>query len=130
MKSHCPTNYALEHFGDRWTLLIVRDMFFKQYRYFADFLSCEEGISTSVLTERLRAMEKSGLIVAEKDSDGRRQRYVLTQKGWDLGRIMLEINRWSGKHDKNTEAPAAHLQRIESDFETLLNSYHDQSNAD
>lgn len=123
LRSHCPTNYALEHFGDRWTLLVIREMLFFGRTYYRDFLNAQEGISTNILATRLRQMEAGGLIERRAASDARRVRYVLTDKGIDLARIMVEINRWSAKHDPDTDVPAGHAALIERDFEGLVESY-------
>ncbi|KCV83607.1 HxlR family transcriptional regulator [Actibacterium atlanticum] len=120
-RSHCPTNYALEHFGDRWTLLIIRDLLFLEKQYFREFLSGEEAISTNILSDRLKKMEKDGLIAHRSDpADARRQVYLLTDKGIDLARIMVEINRWSAKHDPFTDVPPDYARRVEEDFESVI----------
>ena len=80
-RSDCPTNYALEHFGDRWTLLIIREMLYFGKTHYGDFLSGEEGIATNTLATRLKKMEDDGLISAGQDRDARRVRYTLTDKG-------------------------------------------------
>ncbi|MEP3297696.1 MAG: helix-turn-helix domain-containing protein [Pseudoruegeria sp.] len=126
-RSDCPTNYAVEHFGDRWTLLLIRDLLFHGKSYYQEFLSDEEGISTNILAARLKKMEADGLILRQKARDGRRIRYVLTDKGIDLARIMVEINRWSAKYDPDTGVPADHSQKIKDDFEGLITDY--QRNA-
>lgn len=122
-RSNCPTNFALEHFGDRWTLLVIREMLFFGRSYYGDFLSAEEGISTNILATRLKQMETDGLIERRQATDARRVRYVLTEKSIDLARIMVEINRWSAKHDPDTGVPADYATRIEQDFEGLIAQY-------
>ena len=122
-RSDCPTNFALEHFGDRWTLLIVREMLFFGKTHYGDFLSAEEGISTNILASRLKKMETDGLIRASKASDARRVHYSLTDMGVDLVRIMVEINRWSAKYDPATGVPTDHVAHIERDFETVVAEY-------
>ncbi len=122
-RSHCPTNYAVEHFGDRWTLLVIRDLLFHQKRYFQDFLKGEEGISTNILATRLRKMEQDGLIARANDDDGRRVQYSLTTKGADLVRIMVEINRWSAKHDPETDVPPSYSKRMKDDFEAVITDH-------
>ena len=119
-RSTCPIDYALEIFGDRWTLLVVRDLLFSGKRYFREFLESPEGIATNVLSERLRRLEAWGLISRREDPENRRQVvYSLTDKGLDLTPALLEIIRWSGKHDADTGAPASFLRRIEKDREGM-----------
>ena len=122
-RSDCPTNFGLEHFGDRWTLLIVREMLFFGKVHYGDFLSAEEGISTNILAARLKKMEADGLIRSTQDTDARRVHYSLTDKGIDLVRIMVEINRWSAKYDPDTGVTTDHAARIEDDFENLVSEY-------
>jgi len=122
-RSDCPTNYGLEHFGDRWTLLIIREMLYFGKTHYGDFLSAEEGISTNILATRLKKMESDGLITQGLDSDARRVRYTLTDKGIDLVRIMLEINRWSAKYDPDTGAGPVHAARLEREFDTVVAEY-------
>jgi DNA-binding HxlR family transcriptional regulator len=119
-RSTCPIDYALEIFGDRWTLLVVRDLLFSGKRHFREFLESPEGIASNVLSERLRRLEAWGLVSRREDPDNRRQVvYSLTDKALDLTPALLEIIRWSGKHDPDTGAPAAFLRRIEKDREGL-----------
>ena len=68
-------------------------------------------------------MEADGLIKSGPDGDARRQRYCLTEKGIDLARVMVEINRWSAAYDPDTGVPAAYLERIRTDFEGLVEEY-------
>lgn len=128
-RSHCPTNYALEHFGDRWTLLVVRDLLFHGKEFYQDFLTAEESISTNILATRLKKMEADGLIEKRQAADGRRNRYVLSEKGINLARIMVEINRWSAKHDPETEVPDAYSANIERDFEALVARHRNQAGS-
>ncbi|SDS35665.1 DNA-binding transcriptional regulator, HxlR family [Halopseudomonas sabulinigri] len=120
-RTHCPINFALESFGDKWTLLIIRDLMFKAKQSFGDFLSSDEKISTNILADRLRRLEQLG-IVSKATSEKNRSKsiYSLTQKGRDLLPIMLEITRWSGKHDPQTHAPDALLQRLEADTPSVI----------
>jgi len=112
-RSHCPINYAQEIFGDRWSLLIIRDLLFKKKRRYAEFLTSEENISTNILADRLERLEKFGLIekIISKESPPRGQ-YSLTQKGVDLLPILLEVILWSAKHDDKTEAPPEFISRL------------------
>jgi DNA-binding HxlR family transcriptional regulator len=121
-RSDCPINFVLEVFGDKWTLLVIRDLMFKGKRYYGDFLKSDEGISTNILADRLKRLEQSGIIEREADpSHGARVIYRLTKKGKDLLPVMLEITAWSGKYDPETNAPKALLKALGKDRTPLMN---------
>ncbi|HEX6430563.1 MAG TPA: helix-turn-helix domain-containing protein [Niastella sp.] len=99
MRSDCPLNYGIEIFGDKWTLLIIRDLMFFEKRYFNELLSSAEGIATNLLADRLVMLEKEKIIRKEKDSQHKQKIiYSLTQKGIDLVPVILSIGLWSEKH--------------------------------
>src|SRR3954465_2989600 len=84
-RSTCPINASLELLGDRWSLLILRDLIFAGLRSYKDFANGEEGIATNILADRLASLQASGLITSHRDpSDGRKLVYRLTAKGFDL----------------------------------------------
>lgn len=119
-RSHCPISFALDLFGDRWTLLILRDVMLKNKYRFQDLLACEEKIATNVLADRLRKLEAYGILSKTDDPDsGRQFRYAPTPKGLDLLPVLLEIIRWSGRHDPRTAAPREFLRRLERDTDGL-----------
>jgi DNA-binding HxlR family transcriptional regulator len=104
-RSGCPLSLALEIFGDTWSLLIVRDLMFKGFRTFNEFLGAGEGIASNVLTDRLAKLEAAGVIdKREHDADARRYEYRLTKKGIDLAPVVVEIVLWSARHEQ-TDAP-------------------------
>ena len=120
-RSHCPINFVLETFGDRWTLLIVRDLMFKGKQSFSDFLASDEGIATNILAERLRRLEESGIVArTAADADRRRRTYQLTGKGRDLLKVMLEITAWSARHDPLSNTPATFLAQFENDRDAVV----------
>src|SRR5207237_7415454 len=88
-KSDCPVHFALEVFGDPWSLLIIRDLMFKDRRTYTEFLRGEEGIATNVLADRLNRLEQDGIIAKDDAPTG--AGYRLTPKGIDLLQIMIEI---------------------------------------
>lgn len=99
MRSDCPLNYALELFGDKWSLLIIRDMIFFNKRYYQEFLLSEEKISTNILANRLLMLENKGFISKEQSPDHKQKKiYSLTEKGIDLVPIIIEIGLWSDKY--------------------------------
>jgi DNA-binding HxlR family transcriptional regulator len=115
-KSDCPIHFALEIFGDAWTLLIIRDLMFKGRISYTDFLRAEEGIATNVLADRLVRLEQDGIIEKEVGSGrGTGSRYWLTPKGIDLLPVLLEIVGWSAKYDPKTAADPTFVRRLRSD---------------
>ena len=103
-RSHCPINYALEHIGDKWSLLIIRDLMFKDKRHYNEFLEGGEKVSTSVLGTRLKQLEELGIISKSEDEVKKsRIRYSLTQKGIDMLPFMVDMISWSGIYDQHTE---------------------------
>jgi DNA-binding HxlR family transcriptional regulator len=119
--SGCPIDYALDIFGDRWTLLVVRDLVFGGKRHFREFIESPERIASNILAARLKKLEQRGLISRKPDPDNRKQVvYQVTEKGMDLIPVLIEIIRWSGKHDANTAAPKAFLERMETDRAALI----------
>ncbi|MDQ0015251.1 DNA-binding HxlR family transcriptional regulator [Variovorax boronicumulans] len=114
-KSLCPINLALEVFGDRWSLLIVRDMMFAGKRHFREFLQSEEGISSNILTERLGKLVEHG-VLSKADDPTHKQKaiYSLTPMGIDLLPVVTQIGIWGRKYTpatKESGAPAATLEK-------------------
>ena len=102
-KSQCPVNYALESFGDSWSLLIVRDIIFWGNRTYRDFLHSQERIATNILADRLNDLERQDILQkSPHPTDKRRDLYTLTEKGLDLIPIILEMSAWSVRHDRLT----------------------------
>ena len=131
VRSHCPINFALEHIGDKWSLLILRDLMFKGKRHYNEFLEGGEKVSTSVLGARLRQLEEIGVITKGEDSVKKsRIKYSLTQKGIDMLPFMIEMISWSGVHDKHTEAGLEFLRAAREDRATLENQIRVQLERD
>jgi DNA-binding HxlR family transcriptional regulator len=116
-RSNCPINFALQTFGDAWSLLVVRDLMFTDRRTYTDFLGAEERIATNVLADRLRRLQAQGLI--RREGTGRGAMYALTEKGLDLLPAMLELISWSARYDRRTAAPADFVARIRRDREAV-----------
>lgn len=113
-RSNCPINFVLETFGDRWTLLIIRDLMFKGKRTYGEFLESDEKISTNILANRLKRLEEHGIVAKAVAPDNRSKLYYsFTAKGKDLLPIMLEITAWSAKHDNATNTPPSFLKMFE-----------------
>jgi DNA-binding HxlR family transcriptional regulator len=119
--SGCPIDYALDLFGDRWTLLVIRDLLFVGKRHFKELMESPERIASNILTARLKKLEERGLIERCADPDNRKQViYTLTEKGRDLAPVLVEIVRWSGRHDPNTPVPKSVVVRFTRDNDRLM----------
>jgi len=100
-RSECPLNASVEMLGDRWSLLIVRDMMLRGFRTYKEFMECYEGIATNILADRLHKLMAYGIITAEPDpSDGRKLIYRLTAKGIDLAPVLTEMVLWAAAHEE------------------------------
>ena len=120
-RSGCPISCALDVFGDKWTLLIIRDMVFLHKRHFREFLTSPEKIASNILADRLKTLEASAIISRRPDpTNARRIVYELTRKGEDLIPALLELLRWGAKHDAPSGAPEDFVRRIENDRQGFL----------
>ena len=112
-RSRCPIAISLDIFGDRWSLLVVRDLMFKGYRSFKEFAAAGEGIATNVLADRLERLEVAGIIERDADAnDGRKTVYRLTAKGIDLAPVLIEMVLWAARN-ADTDAPPAVVREME-----------------
>ncbi len=119
-RSGCPVSVSLEILGDRWSLLIIRDLMVRGYRTFKQFEESGEGIATNILTDRLKKLESTGIISTEVDgTDGRKVNYRLTQKGIDLAPVLLELLIWGARHER-TEASYALIEKMAEHRQALL----------
>ncbi len=108
MRSTCPIAQSLDILGDRWTLLVIRDLMFVGKNQYGEFLSSPEKISTNILAERLKRLEQSGVIEKRPyQSNPPRYEYLLTQKGEDLRPLLIEVCKWGLKHVEDTQTPAS-----------------------
>ena len=121
MRSDCPISYALDFFGDKWTLLIIRDMIFDRKRFYKEFLNSKEGMATNILSDRLKKLESHGLVESKVFEDLKtRKQYNLTQKGKDLIPVLLEMMVWSAKHRENLALPQDFLSKVRTDRERVI----------
>ena len=118
-RSGCPLNASVEMLGDRWSLLIIRDMMLGGAHTYKTFLQCYEGIATNVLADRLRKLVDYGIITTKPDpSDGRKVTYLLTTKGIDLAPVLTEMVLWAAAHE-NTGNQAL-VRKMREDKEKFL----------
>src|SRR5207248_2879566 len=119
-RSGCPVSISLERFGDRWSLLIIRDLMVRGFRTFKQFQEAGEGIASNVLADRLHHLEAAGIITTEADeTDRRRVNYRLTEKGIDLAPVMLELLIWGARHE-NSGASCSTVVRLAKNREAIL----------
>ena len=112
-RSHCPVNFAVEAFGDSWSLLILRDIVFWGKHTYGEFLESEEHIATNVLASRLAHLEQRGIISKQPHpTDKRKEVYTLTARGLDIIPILLEISGWSSHYDPQTIAPKDFVELV------------------
>ncbi|MEH2178100.1 winged helix-turn-helix transcriptional regulator [Nostoc sp.] len=105
-RSSCPIACTLDVIGDRWTLLVLRDMLFFGKQKFEEFLQSPEKISTNVLSERLNRLEQLGLIEKQPySSHRRRMQYTLTKRGRDLEPVLKALAKWGLKNISGTQTP-------------------------
>lgn len=98
-RSDCPISLSLEVWGDKWTLLIIRDLMFENKRTYSDFLNSHESIATNILATRLKMLQDNEIIQTTPPLEGETNGgYALTQKGIDMLPIMMEVYFWSQKH--------------------------------
>ncbi len=98
-RSACPLSCSLDIFGDKWSLLIIRDMMFYNKSTYGDFLKSAEGIATNILATRLQNLEENKLIVRQEHPDSKAKvLYRLTQNSIDLLPVIVELHLWADKY--------------------------------
>jgi DNA-binding HxlR family transcriptional regulator len=118
-RSDCPLNASVEMLGDRWSLLIIRDMMLRGAHTYKEFLDCYEGIATNILADRLQKLKSYGIIVSEPDpKDARKVTYLLTPKGIDLAPVLTEMVLWADAHEDTGNQ--ALVKQMQADKEKFL----------
>jgi len=120
-RSNCPIAYALDFVGDKWTLIVLRDLIMARKRHFRELLAGSEGIATNILASRLKLLEAAGLVTRRLDpAEARRVIYEPTEKALDLVPVLIELMRWSTKYDPKSAAPPRFVRRLTQDREGLI----------
>jgi DNA-binding HxlR family transcriptional regulator len=115
-QSGCPVAYGLDVFGDKWTLVVIRDMLMVGKRHYGEFLESPERIASNVLADRLKRLEDAGIVSKETDPGNQSKIiYNLTPKGVELIPLILEIVLWGTKHAPHTTMPAEFVRKIKKD---------------
>jgi len=108
LRSRCPVSSVLDILGDKWTILVVRDMLLLGKRLYSELIDSPEGIPTNILADRLKRLEASGVIdKIPYQQKPLRYEYRLTQKGQDLRALIKELALWGNKYIDGTIVPSA-----------------------
>ncbi len=127
-RSSCAVSQSLDIFGDKWSLLIIRDLVYFGKETYGDLLKMEEGIATNVLADRLVLLEKEGIVTKEIYVGSKSKfKYILTQKGIDIYPIIMEVMLWGVKYcDVFAEQKAfakMSKQKIEASVKDVMKKY-------
>jgi DNA-binding HxlR family transcriptional regulator len=113
-RSECPLNASVEMLGDRWSLLIIRDMMLRGFHTYKEFMQCYEGIATNILADRLRKLIAYGIVAAEPNpADGRKLIYSLTAKGIGLAPVLTEMVLWAAAHEDTGNPALVRQMRVD-----------------
>ncbi|WP_316809103.1 helix-turn-helix domain-containing protein [Pedobacter agri] len=120
-RSDCPISSSLDIWGDKWSLLIVRDLMFAKECTYGDFLKSDEKIATNILASRLLTLETNGIITKHDHPESKAKvLYKLTEKGVDMLPLMIEINLWADKHFSLPIERKAMLEEVKKDKEAFI----------
>lgn len=115
-RSNCPISSSLDVWGDKWSLLIVRDLMFKKQSTYGDFLKSDERIATNILASRLLMLEENGIISKQDHPDSKAKvLYKLTEKGINLLPLLIEINLWAEKYSEIPDSQKMILNAMKND---------------
>ena len=128
-RSDCPISTALDIFGDKWSLLIIREVMFKGKNTYGDFLKGGENIATNILADRLALLESAGILYKAPHPDSKAKiLYRLTPKGIDLAPVLVEIIAWSEKHYKVHQQAVDFAAKIKKDKVAVLDHLYRELN--
>lgn len=140
-RSDCPISYSLDLFGDKWTMLILRDVALGDKHFFKDFLEAGEGIATNVLSDRLKMLEDFGILKSKKYELNRTMKYYfLTEKGIELIPTIIDLWVWGAKFDPKSsvrpetldhklEQKSQIIETYKTNARKILNESPDQLNS-
>lgn len=119
-RSECPISFGLDLFGDKWTLLVLRDMLLFGKSRFSDFAT-PEGISTNILSDRLNRLEQARVITKKQDTALKNQNiYLLTEKGKRLTPALIGLMLWGIQYDEHTLISKSFITRLATDYEQIV----------
>jgi DNA-binding HxlR family transcriptional regulator len=124
-RSGCPINLSLEVFGDRWSLIILRDMMFGGRRHFRELLTrSEEGISSNILADRLKMLLDQGMITRTDDPTHKQKAiYSLTEKAIALVPVFAQLGAWGRRYTQATEELSIRAQMLEQGGPAMWNQF-------
>jgi DNA-binding HxlR family transcriptional regulator len=125
-RSDCPISYSLDYLGDKWVLLILRDLIFTKKTSYGDFLTSEEKIATNILADRLKLLEANGFISSSVSPEKKNKfNYSLTEKGIDLIPVIVELMIWGSKY--NPSGAKDVIKKLKEDKEGTIRHYMDEA---
>ena len=126
-RSECPINAAIEVFGDRWSLIVLRDIVFGDRRYFRELQANSlEGIASNILADRLKRLLESGLLTREETRPGQRARYSLTEPAIQLVPVFAQLGSWGLRHRPTRSALNARAELLERGGTALWQEFMDE----
>jgi DNA-binding HxlR family transcriptional regulator len=126
-RSGCPINAAIEVFGDRWSLLVLRDIVFGDRRYFRELQAgSEEGIASNILADRLKRLIELGLLTREDTRAGQRARYSLTEPAIQLVPVFAQLGSWGLRHRPTSRALRVRAGLLEQGGPALWQEFMDE----
>jgi DNA-binding HxlR family transcriptional regulator len=130
VRSDCPISCSLDVFGDKWSLLIIRDIMLRGKMSYSEFLGSEEKIATNILANRLGVLEAENIVSKQVSPDNKSKfLYSLTKKGVDLLPIVIEIMDWGARYNPN--CPRKILgKRIQKDKASVISEYLEKLNSE
>lgn len=123
-RSNCPIAHVLDIVGDRWTLLVIRDIGMMGKTSFSEFVASPEQIPPATLSARLEMLVCHDLVTktAVPGGPGRQYRYELTERGLDLLPILATMMQWSARHDPDSAISQTFRKRLSDDIEGVTNT--------
>ncbi|WP_333660585.1 helix-turn-helix domain-containing protein [Chishuiella changwenlii] len=123
-RSNCLISCSLDIVGDKWSLLIIRDLIFSDRCTYGDFLKSDEKIATNILASRLKMLEENGIIIKSEHPESKAKvLYSLSEKGINLLPIIIEVNLWAEKYFDVAEDYKPLLKEIKKDKEAFIKDY-------
>lgn len=120
-RSRCPISFALDSLGDKWTLLVLRDLILFGKKHYGEFSQSEEKIASNILADRLKRLDELGFITKRADPDNQTKNiYRPTDKALDLVPLIFEIVLWSAKYDPKTAAPKEFVNRLKKNRQAMI----------
>lgn len=129
-RSDCPISYSLDILGDKWIMLVLRDIALNNKHFYKDFLNAGEGIATNVLSDRLKILESNGIIKSKPYELKKSMKYYsLSEKGIDLIPILIELWTWAAKHDPNSVIEEKELKSKIDSKQEILDQYRNNAKS-